>query len=529
MFARLHLIRRVQARPLALVLGCCAAASLPALKPHEAGATPIHDPALEPYVENLAGTGGAEVYDRTERSSSQRFQAALRPSARSGGASFLKGYADPSFTTDDASLRSYLFDQAALAEVNIVRINISWSTVAPTPPANPTQPADPAYRWANVDAAVRAAADRGQRILLSIFEAPAWAEGPNRPQPSDESPSGSWKPNPAAFGDFAQAVATRYSGQFPAAGAAALPRAGYLTAWNEPNLTDYVTPQSVRGKLFAPDHYRKMVNAFSDGVARSANPTAEVIAGATSPYGDAVGGRRTRPLQFLRDFLCLKENLKAQKACPGGKADFDILSHHPITISGGPGRSAIHPDDAAMPDFKHVVRTLRAAEKRNAVKGNRHPAWATEFWWETNPPDPAHGVPLQKHARWVQESLYSLWKQGASAAIWFLILDEDPGDDGSGGLQSGHFFFDRTQKPAFQAFRFPFVADRISRRKVNVWTIAPISGELAIQRKRGGDFKTIDSVAVPDGKPKQTKIKLKGEAEVRGVLGGQQTLASKVQ
>ena len=180
-----------------------------------------------------------------------------------------------------------------------------------------------------------------------------------------------------------------------------------------------------------------------------------------------------------------------------------------------------------MPDFKNVVRTLRAAERRNTVVGKKHPAWVTEFWWETKPPDGAHGVPIQRHARWVQTSLYSLWKQGASAAVWFQILD-NPMDADGGGLQAGHFFYpEETAKPAFEAFRFPFVPDRVSNRKVNVWTIGPADGTVQIQQKRGNGFKTVDRMSVRDGVPEQTKVRLGGKPVMRGVLNGEASLTSK--
>ena len=68
------------------------------------------------------------------------------------------------------------------------------------------------------------------------------------------------------FGQFAEAVATRYSGTFATPALGTLPRVGYLEAWNEPNLSDYLTPQYTKKSTFAGDYYRGMVNAFSAGV-----------------------------------------------------------------------------------------------------------------------------------------------------------------------------------------------------------------------------------------------------------------------
>ena len=57
------------------------------------------------------------------------------------------------------------------------------------------------------------------------------------------------------------------------------------------------------------------------------------------------------------------------------------------------------------------------------------------------------------------------------------------------GLQqwtgSGIFFADGRPKPAYTAFRFPFVTDRKNRRTIRAWGKAPAGGKLVIQRKRG--------------------------------------------
>lgn len=74
--------------------------------------------------------------------------------------------------------------------------------------------------------------------MFTIYSAPDYAEGADRPATATP---GSWRPDPAAFGAFAEAVARRYSG------ANGLPRVRYFEAWNEPNLDVYLAPQQ-RGK-----------------------------------------------------------------------------------------------------------------------------------------------------------------------------------------------------------------------------------------------------------------------------------------
>ena len=92
-----------------------------------------------------------------------------------------------------------------------------WSGVASAEPAAPRDPADPAYDWEQYDHAIVGAARHGFDVDLTVFSAPSWAEGPDRPS-LDEARAGVWRPNADAYGDFAHAVATRYSGSYVPSG-----------------------------------------------------------------------------------------------------------------------------------------------------------------------------------------------------------------------------------------------------------------------------------------------------------------------
>ncbi len=172
----------------------------------------------------------------------------------------------------------------------------------------------------------------------------------------------------------------------------------------------FLDPQYKGDAAVAPRRYRRMVNeVFESREGRQSRQTRS-SPGAWRRTAILRGASRTRPLAFWRDLLCLDRDLDASK-CPT-KIKFDILSHHPINTSGGPSKSALHPDDVSTPDFKNITEVLRAAEKPNTVgTGGRHPLWATELWWDSNPPDTVEGFPLNAQARFYQEALYVLWKQ----------------------------------------------------------------------------------------------------------------------
>lgn len=350
------------------------------------------------------------------------------------------GFADPLFSSPEAGVRGDWLGKARAAEAEIVRIDLSWRAVAPaTEPADPSDPA--VYDWGALPAAVADADARGLDVLLTVSRAPSWAEGPNRP---GGVIAGTWKPDAGKFGQFARALAARFE-----------PTVHLYQAWNEPNLYTFLTPQFEGGQMTGAAIYRRLLNAFYEGV-HAVQPDAKVVTGGTAPYGGPVGSDRARPLAFLRKVLCLRGRKKLKPVRCDTKPRFDALAHHPINTSGGPGRSALHPDDASTPDVRFVVRTLRKAERANrTATPGRHPVWVTEFWWETRPPDTCTGIPVKRHRKWIKQALRSFKRQGARVAINYLIRDQPyaQSDCGRSTFQTGMFFANGTRKPAFRSFR----------------------------------------------------------------------------
>ena len=330
------------------------------------------------------------------------------------------GFGDPLFASSDAATREYWLGSAVGTGASLVRIGVGWSGVAPkSPPVgfDPANPASPGYDWTKLDAAVRSAVAHGLRVMFTVSSAPAWAEGPSRPAGAYR---GAWKPDAAAFGAFGQALAARYSGSFPdpLQPGSTLPQVQYFETWNEPNLDNYLSPQWEGTRLVGPGLYRELLNGFYAGV-KAAQPGATVIAGSLAPFGDPPGGSRTTPVEFLRNLLCLQGGRLKPIPCPQ-PARFDVLSDHPIAV-GPPSESAESPLDVTTPDLGLLTRVLRKAEATHRVlpRGQK-PLWVTEFWYDSNPPDP-HGVPLYRQARWYEQDLYMFWRQGASAAITLQI------------------------------------------------------------------------------------------------------------
>jgi hypothetical protein len=449
--------------------------------------------------------------------------AAVVPGQASAARTISTGIADGVFQDSRTNVRNQWFQRAEDANVSLLRVGVNWSFIAGSPrPSNPSNPADPRYSWTALDRVVREATDRGFQVMFLTNTAPRWAEGEDRPS---NAQAGSWKPDPAEFGRFGLALATRYSGSYPDPEGGVLPRVSYYETWNEGNLDFWIAPQYSGGKNTGPELYRDLSNAFAQNV-KSVHVDNQIVGPALAPFGGVTGERRerTRPLKFMRDLFCLKGRKKLKKKpCPGGeKFIVDIVSHHPITVTGPPTQKAFHPDDATSGDMGKVKRIVRAADRQNTIitSGGRVPIWVSEYWYRSKPPVDA-GVPLKKHARWIQQSLYIWWKKGVQMAIYNLIRDRPSFDPESA---FGLYFRDGEAKPAAKAYGFPFVADRKSKRKVVLWGKAPATGKLKVQRQRGNSWKTIARFNASDGKVFTKKVKLRGKAKLRAGVAGERSL-----
>jgi hypothetical protein len=434
------------------------------------------------------------------------------------------GFADGLFTSTEAPVRSEWLRRAPQTGASIARLNVSWMQVAPKKePAGfeAGNSASPGYEWSTLDAAVREAAADGLTILFTVYKAPTWAEGGERPKSANP---GSWEPSATAYGEFAQALASRYNGTFPdpADPGRTLPVVKYYEAWNEPNLEEYLAPQWSGGEDRAPNLYRGLLNSFYAGIKKAA-PRAKVLAGSLAPFGDEPGGTRTRPVLFLRNLFCLEGGILKKVACPE-TPHFDILSDHPIAV-GSPIQSATSPLDVTTPDLGRLTKVLEKAEAvKRVFPATKKPLWVTEFWWDSNPPDPT-GIPVEQQARWYEQALYLFWQQGAEVAVALQLRDAPEGKSYASTYQSGAYFLDGSPKPSATAFRFPFVAHRTSPFRAGVWGIAPRGGKVKIQAFRSGSWKTLGTVSAKGpGRPFTGEIQLYRFAKLRAVSGGEASL-----
>lgn len=330
---------------------------------------------------------------------------------------------------DDSSFRwaddrAESLDRARDANATVIRTIVAWSETAPSPPAIPTNPFDPVYSLDDVDDLARSAQQRGIELIITIWGTPGWANGgatPNHP-PADTTD----------LEAFAQALADRYSGRH-----AGYPAVRLFSAWNEPNLEQFLTPQfDAGGQSVSPALYAELARAIHDGV-KQGNPEALVAIGETSPRGHDQPSPGTvqdshSPARFAR--LLSEER---------PKLDFDAWAQHPY-----PPRPGIAPAQPVRWPRVSLGNLERFGEWLDEWFGGQGtPVWVTEYGHETRPGQPL-GVPFDTQARFADEALaLAAGNPRVRVLVWFIFQDRLVERWNSGLIAE-----DGSPKPALERF-----------------------------------------------------------------------------
>ncbi|MFZ4815372.1 MAG: hypothetical protein ACOYL5_12615 [Phototrophicaceae bacterium] len=142
-----------------------------------------------------------------------------------------------------------------------VKQQIAWELV---------EPQRGQYEWTRVDAGIEAAADRGQRLLVSVVAPPDWAREPGANLDRQGPPA-----NYQDYANFVAEIVRRHPGKIHA-----------IEIWNEQNLDREWT--SVRGLV--PADYVNLLRLSYQAI-KAVDPGVIVISGALSPTGfdDGIG------------------------------------------------------------------------------------------------------------------------------------------------------------------------------------------------------------------------------------------------
>jgi hypothetical protein len=419
------------------------------------------------------------------------------------GATFSRGFADDVWfdaPADGISVHRWLKNTESTG-ARFVQVEVDWVGVepsAPRPGESPTNPSAKQFNFGYLDAEVAEFERTGLRPVFLVTDAPRWAQGPGGT--AAEYATGGYEPNATAFGDLGRALAERYSGHFrdPQDPRRRLPRVRYMQAWAEANTPFHLSPQwsASHGRLINTGAliYRRMLNAFYAGV-KTAAPSDKVITSGLEGYGDAPGQglQRTHPVTFLQNVLCLQQ---PGSSC-GEPAHFDVLASDPYDI-GSPTTHAVSPLDASAPDLARLTRLVKAAlAAHTLLPDTPKPLWVTEFGYDSNPPNPTKGtISLATQARWLEESFYVFWSEGATTELWYLIRDQTP--PYTQNYFSGVYFRDGQPKPSYTAFRFPFVVMHRAPG-AQIWGISPRTGTLTVQAQTASGWRPVTTIAARAG------------------------------
>jgi hypothetical protein len=255
---------------------------------------------------------------------------------------------------------------------------------------------------------------------------------------------------------------------------------------NEPNQGGWLTPQAQRRKGVSgvvpqsPALYRELLVAGVSGLLRSGHGDDLVLMGETAPLGVKPESERRplRPALFIRELFCLDAGLRpyrgrqaAARNCAGVKK-LSILEqlprlafgHHPYTKDLPPTKRDKNRDSISIANVGTLPVLLDRIAKRTSLIPEGLAILLTEFGYETNPPDVVNGIPLDKHAEYLNVGDYLAYKQPrVFANTQFQLIDVPPRKEFPRDsrpywftYQSGLFMADGTPKPAAFAYVMPF-------------------------------------------------------------------------
>jgi hypothetical protein len=294
--------------------------------------------------------------------------------------------------------------------VEVFQYHIEWDKIAPTRPADPGNPNDPAYHWpSEFEFAVDAARQNGIRVMFLISGSPSWANGGR---------SANWAPKPLAFATFATAAARRY------------PSVDHWEIWGEPTRASNWLPQGRKG---ARKYARVLKAAY-----RSLNKVRRrnVVVGGMTFFGGY-----TRPPDWIR-YLRL----------PSGRPPpMDWWGHNPFEARSPRIRKRPIEDFRGLSDIDTLWREIKRHYR--GVRKRPRKLWLSEYTIQSD-----HGsyvfpyyLSRRRQARRLKAAYRLARHQRYVEGMgWYQLIDYPPSaSNPTWGLMT----YSGVRKPAFRAYR----------------------------------------------------------------------------
>jgi hypothetical protein len=297
--------------------------------------------------------------------------------------------------------------------VQVLELQLSWAHTAKTQPADPTNPADPAYLWPQaLNEAAAQASKYGIQLAVMVRETPAWANG---------GQSASWTPNnPQDYANFLQAASRRY------------PAIHEWMIWGEVTREGNFNPMPA-GSPVGPERYAVLLDD-SYGALKAVSSSNMVIGGMTYTTG----------------VVSTPEFIKWMRLPDGAPPRMDYYGHNPY--------STRFPDLAQQPYAPGVrdindIDTLHG-ELVNAYRGHgaTPKLWLSEFGISTSANRAfEYYVSPSVQARWLTAAFRLADSLPYVASLgWYELLDEPTSI--ADRITEGLLAASGTPKPAFYAY-----------------------------------------------------------------------------
>jgi hypothetical protein len=311
--------------------------------------------------------------------------------------------------------------------VDVFQFGLHFDEIAPTPPANPRDPADPAYKWpAGVDFIVNQAAANGVGLAALIQFSPPWANGGQNKY---------WAPDNRAFADFAYAASRRY------------PSIKRWIVWGEPMFGINFQPMP-KGRRTGPRRYGELVDATYAGL-KQASQANQVIAGSTVSVG------RIPAAKFIKWMRLPSGRMPRMNLWSHNPFDtrFPRLRDKPLTKSF----RGLNDIDTLYAELRAAYGTRGGKRKKGKVRkaGKTPKLWLSEFTFVSDHPATHFGnnffVSAQEQARWLSAAYAMVSKLKYVKGLgWFTLLDEQP--ETSTSANWGLMRANGVRKPSFSAY-----------------------------------------------------------------------------
>ncbi|MEA2371857.1 MAG: hypothetical protein QOH12_2251 [Solirubrobacteraceae bacterium] len=373
--------------------------------------------------------------------------------------------------------------------VEYVRVTVLWSNVArgikSSAHFNGKDPAAyPHANWDRYDNLVVNAGNDGIGVYLDVTgPGPAFShtKAPNRYKKYNAA----WMPNPTQFYRFVAAVGKRYSGTYrkETGSHQLLPRVSFWSLWNEPNQAGWLAPQSILSPVahkvipYAPMAYRRLFQLGRQALTSTGHDRDYIVAGETAPSGRGSPSVNNplSPVKFIQEMLCVNGanvpytgTAAAARNCSDfsryGSIKASAWGHHPYTKAIPPETPA-NPGDITIANLATLPGLLDNLAVVTGHISSGLSVVASEFGYETNPPDPFAGTSLANQAAWDNQGDFLAYSTPRVVGMTqFQLRDAGPNRSHPVGskaywntYQAGLLNGAGHQKPSYQAYILPLV------------------------------------------------------------------------